>query len=300
MARTRVATAYGYFPDTLQVDARRRPQTPRISVSRHCRREASAGTSRIRPGAGIPNATSSAEYAALDVTDATGSSRSLRFPRDGTFVLDFWTSIPDSSWSRSSRERIPMSTSRSNRWSSRTTSKTPSAAGWSVNAQGGDNATSGVWTRVNPRGTGGGLVQPEDDHTRDRSPEMLHHGQGFARRRRRRSRRRRRKDDALLGEHRSDGGRVPSIQYFRWYVNDAGDSPGEDVWKAQISSNGGTTWVTTDSTRHDRRRGKRCRVHVADYVTPSTRLRMRFIAEDAGGGSIVEAGSTTSASGAPR
>lgn len=37
--------------------------------------------------------------------------------------------------------------------------------GWQLGGAPGDAATSGRWERVNPNGTGGGTIQPEDDHT---------------------------------------------------------------------------------------------------------------------------------------
>jgi hypothetical protein len=159
-----------------------------------------------------------------------------------------------------------------------------------VNAQGGDNATAGIWARVNPRGTGGGLIQPEDDHTPGSLLAKCYItangpvGGG-------------------IGDADVDNGRTtlyspvidvsglsnPIIQYYRWYVND-GNGTVDDAWKVQISSNGGTTWVTTDSTRVTTAAWKEVKVRVADYVAPTSQLRMRFIADDSGSGSIVEAG----------
>ncbi|MFN8549183.1 MAG: carboxypeptidase-like regulatory domain-containing protein [Candidatus Eisenbacteria bacterium] len=36
--------------------------------------------------------------------------------------------------------------------------------GWSLGIS-GDNAVAGIWVRADPQGTGGGAVQPEDDHS---------------------------------------------------------------------------------------------------------------------------------------
>jgi hypothetical protein len=143
---------------------------------------------------------------------------------------------------------------------------------------------------VNPRGTGGGLIQPEDDHTPGSLLAKCYItangpvGGG-------------------IGDADVDNGRTtlyspvidvsglsnPIIQYYRWYVND-GNGTVDDAWKVQISSNGGTTWVTTDSTRVTTAAWKEVKVRVADYVAPTSQLRMRFIADDSGSGSIVEAG----------
>jgi len=286
-------TAYGYgaettnatttLGDTLTVDIAL-TALPSGSIS---------GVFRYPAGAGIPNAIIRLESTPyVDTTDASGL---FSFPQVlvGTYEIqsDFWTSIPDS-------QSVSVASSFANTdvylpfeaVSVAFDFEDTSAAGWAVNAQGGDNATFGIWTRVNPRGTGGGLVQPEDDHSRNPGAKCWVTGQGPV--------------GGGIGDNDVDGGRTtltsgnmdlslitdPIIQYYRWYVNDAGSAPGEDVWKVQISSNGGTTWVTTDSTRVTTAAWKEIKLRVSDYFTPTTQVRMRFIAEDAGSGSIVEAG----------
>jgi hypothetical protein len=216
------------------------------------------------------------------------------FPQvpEGTYTvaLDFWTCLPESA-------QVTVSSSLANSEANFTFEgvafafnfQDTSAAGWTVNALGGDNASTGIWTRVNPIGTNGGTAQPEDDHTPDGAKCWVT-GQGSV--------------GGSVGEQDVDNGRTtlysptmdlsgianPKIQYFRWYINNAGSDPNNDIWKVQISSNGGTSWVTTDSTKVSQALWKEVRIQVADYVTPTNQVRMRFIAEDAGNGSIVEAG----------
>lgn len=168
-----------------------------------------------------------------------------------------------------------------------------SAAGWVVNADGTDDAAQGPWTRLDPSGAYGGdavPVQPADDHTRNPLAKCWATTQPSA------GGRPPQLDDV-------DGGKTtlyspvmnftaiaqPIVSYWRWFSNDAGENPGEDAWKAQISSNGGTTWVTVDSTKTTANSWKEIRFAVGGYVTPTATVRMRFVAEDRAGDSIVKA-----------
>ncbi|MCC6358912.1 MAG: hypothetical protein IT450_09225 [Phycisphaerales bacterium] len=160
--------------------------------------------------------------------------------------------------------------------------------GWTAGIA-GDTATTGIWTRVNPNGT---AAQPEDDHTPAPGTMCFVTGQGSA--------------GGAVGENDVDGGTTtllspvfnlstaaePTVEYWRWYSNTAGASPNADVFRVQITSNG-TTWVpleTVGPTGDEVSGGWFFRsFRVADFVTPSATVRVRFIAEDAGSGSIIEA-----------
>jgi len=168
-----------------------------------------------------------------------------------------------------------------------------SEQGW-VGGVLGDNATTGIWVWADPVGTSvtpGVLVQPQDDHTPDpwnlcwvtgNDPAMQ--GAGFA--------------DVDGGKttllspffDATAGGLVnPVISYYRWYSNDQGGSPGLDFWRTDISNDGGASWVSVESTTQSNNSWQRILFRVADYVTPTDQMRMRFVAEDAGAGSLVEA-----------
>jgi choice-of-anchor B domain-containing protein len=169
-----------------------------------------------------------------------------------------------------------------------------STAGWLVNVDGTDTATSGGrWVRGNPRGAyswQGVPIQPEDDHTRDPLTKCWITGEGPL-------------GGGPADAHDVDDGKTtlyspvmnlsgltaPLVSYWRWYSNDTDENPGEDAWRAQISSNGGATWVTVDSTRATTNAWTEVRFAVSSYVQPTANVRMRFIAEDTGGRSIVEA-----------
>ena len=85
----------------------------------------------------------------------------------------------------------------------------------------------------------------------------------------------------------------PKIGYWRWYSNTGGSNPGADVFVIDISNNNGASWTNVETIgpagvgttggwlRHD--------FLVSDFVTPTSQIRMRFVASDLGGGSIVEA-----------
>lgn len=161
-----------------------------------------------------------------------------------------------------------------------------SATGWTAGVA-GDTATSGIWTRVDPVGT---AAQPEDDHT-------LIGTQCF-----------------ITGQHTSggvgandvDGGRTtllsPNIDlsggdalisYERWFHNSAGSNPGVEVFRVEISNNGGTNWTLVElvgPTGTQSSGGWQSHsFQVSSFVTPTANVRVRFIAKD-DVGAVVEAG----------
>ncbi|MSR29305.1 MAG: hypothetical protein EXS03_07010 [Phycisphaerales bacterium] len=163
--------------------------------------------------------------------------------------------------------------------------KLETATLWTVGAT-GDAATTGVWTRVDPNGT---LAQPENDHS-DPGTMCFVTGQGTA--------------GGSLGESDIDGGATtltsPSfngtavgnatLSYWRWYSNDTGASPNADSMPVQISNNGGTTWVQLESVSANTNAWIFKSFRIADFVTPTATMKVRFVASDLGSGSVVEAG----------
>jgi Zn-dependent metalloprotease len=164
------------------------------------------------------------------------------------------------------------------------------AQGWTAGAA-GDNATTGLWTRVNPVGTFVGIdpVQPEDDHTPDPAVFCFVTGQHTI--------------GQSVGANDVDGGRTtlltpifdastansPILEYYRWYSNNLGGAPGEDFWRVDVSNDGGLNWASVESTRDSQNSWKRVLFRISDIVAPTANMRLRFIAEDAGSGSLVEA-----------
>ena len=80
----------------------------------------------------------------------------------------------------------------------------------------------------------------------------------------------------------------PAITYHRWYSNDQGATPGTDFWQVAISGDG-TTWVPVENTSVADHSWRRFAFKVLDYITPTATVYLRFIAEDANAGSLIEA-----------
>jgi hypothetical protein len=89
----------------------------------------------------------------------------------------------------------------------------------------------------------------------------------------------------------------PTLSYWRWFISywiatvstgTAGPDPA-DYLAVSISNDDGTTWTPVDTTRGNLNDWEERTVRVADYVTPTNRVRLRFVAADEGPTSIVEA-----------
>lgn len=122
-------------------------------------------------------------------------------------------------------------------------------SGWMINAEGTDNATSGLWNLVDPNGTSlnGQPVQPEDDRTPAPGAQCWVTGQGSV--------------GGAANEMDVDNGRtslfspvydlsgssVAKLKYWRWYTNSLGSYPNQDVWLVQVRNNGGA-WVDLENT----------------------------------------------------
>ncbi|QDU69846.1 choice-of-anchor B family protein [Engelhardtia mirabilis] len=163
-----------------------------------------------------------------------------------------------------------------------------SGAGWTSGAA-GDDATTGIWTRVDPVGT---EAAPEDDHSAAGTQAWIT-GQGSP--------------GGSVGTDDIDGGKTTllspvldlagiagaQVRYWRWYSNGF-NGVKDDVLDVDISNDGGSSWVPVE------RLGPAgpgtdggwvpYSFAVAQYVLPTNQVRLRFVARDTGGGSIVEAG----------
>lgn len=158
--------------------------------------------------------------------------------------------------------------------------------GWLVGAS-GDNATSGIWTRVIPVGT---AAQPG---TGVDGPHCYVTGQHTG---------------GGVGASDVDGGRTTlttpvldlsgapeatTISYWRWFSNSAGAAPFEDVFRIDISNNNGQTWTSVEviGPTGDQVSGGwfQHSFRPAELLPLTAQMRMRFIAADEGAGSVVEA-----------
>jgi hypothetical protein len=86
------------------------------------------------------------------------------------------------------------------------------------------------------------------------------------------------------------------VSYARWYDNTGsgqGAAPGTDTFKVQISNDNGASWVALETVGPNTAQSSggwfEVSFRVADFVTPTEQVRVRFIADDLGEGSVVEA-----------
>jgi hypothetical protein len=160
--------------------------------------------------------------------------------------------------------------------------------GWTVGDT-GDTATTGIWTRNVPQAT---AAQPGADHTA--SPGTMCWVTDY-------------RAGSSMGDYDVDSGKTTlktpifdlsaystvTVGYWRWYSNDQGNAPNADTFRVDISNDGGSTWVNAETVGPSGPgTGGGWYYHefsVGDFVTLTGQVRLRFVAEDAGAGSIVEA-----------
>ncbi len=159
--------------------------------------------------------------------------------------------------------------------------------GWSL-ASAGDNATTGKWELADPVAT---AAQPGDDHTPSGTKCYVTDGRGGA-----------------VGDYDVDGGKTtltsPTfnglgsgdtysygtiVSYWRWYSNNQGSNPNSDTMPVEISNDNGATWHTLETVTENANAWVYKSFVVDSVVAPSATMKIRFIAQDQGGGSIVEA-----------
>jgi carboxypeptidase T len=155
--------------------------------------------------------------------------------------------------------------------------------GWSVGAP-GDDATSGIWLRVDPVGT---IAQPEDDHTVD-GVQCWVTGQGVP--------------GGAAGAADVDGGSTSltsppldaleeglSLSAWIWYSNNLGAAPSSDSMLVELSADGGSTWLPLAELAQSTNVWVRFEWELSPVVAPTSALRVRFVARDLGAPSLVEA-----------
>ncbi|MCC6970901.1 MAG: hypothetical protein IT434_11850 [Phycisphaerales bacterium] len=159
--------------------------------------------------------------------------------------------------------------------------------GWSLTTA-GDNATTGRWELADPIAT---AAQPGDDHSASGTKCFVTDGRGGA-----------------VGDYDIDGGKTtltsPAfnglgssgsvsygtiVSYWRWYSNNQGSNPGTDNMPVEISNDNGATWHTLETVTENAGAWVSKSFVVDSIVAPSAAMKIRFVAQDLGGGSIVEA-----------
>ena len=153
----------------------------------------------------------------------------------------------------------------------------------------GDQATTGVWNQDQPMQTiaNGNVVQPNTQHT---PLGLICYVTGSI------------TTGTNAGDNDVDGGKTtlqsptydltsytnPTFEFYRWYTNDQGATPGTDFWQVYIS-NDGTNYVPVENTNVADHSWRKFAFRVSDYVTVNSTISIRFVAEDANAGSLVEA-----------
>jgi len=83
-----------------------------------------------------------------------------------------------------------------------------------------------------------------------------------------------------------------TIHYARWYSNDYGADPHNDVMKVYISDNGGSAWTLVETIGPSEQAAGGWYEHsfdVTEFVTPTATMKLRFEASDLNDGSVIEA-----------
>jgi C1A family cysteine protease len=161
--------------------------------------------------------------------------------------------------------------------------------GWSLDAA-DDEATSGDWRWVNPRGSlqDSFLVQAELDHTpggslrayvtsntnRSFLPEVADVDGG--------------KTTLTSPVIDLSGYASALLRYWRWYTNDTGAHV-DDVWKVDVSGDSGATWVNLETEAASERNWVAEEFDLGRYVVLTDEVLLRFIASDYYDESTVEA-----------
>lgn len=87
---------------------------------------------------------------------------------------------------------------------------------------------------------------------------------------------------------------IAMLSYYRWYSNASGAGPNEDIFEVEISNDNGATWVDLETVGPAGAGTDGGWIlqsfTIADFVTPTAQMRVRFTASDLGDGSVIEAG----------
>jgi hypothetical protein len=159
--------------------------------------------------------------------------------------------------------------------------------GWTV-GDSGDDATAGVWERAVPRGT---CSAPYTDHTSPPGAACFVTQNGAP--------------GSSDADADVDGGKTTLLspvftltsgqaysqaiaRYWRWYSNDIGARP-DDVWRVDASNDGGATWTNVETATLGANAWVPVTVDLIATFGQPDRVRFRFVAQDTGRASLVEA-----------
>ena len=86
------------------------------------------------------------------------------------------------------------------------------------------------------------------------------------------------------------------LTYWRWYTNNLGNNPGNDVWEVQVSTNLGENWIDLENTSNSNNSWIEMEFVLSEFIDLTNTVQFRFVASDifnpgdnGSGGSLVEA-----------
>jgi len=80
---------------------------------------------------------------------------------------------------------------------------------------------------------------------------------------------------------------IPTLGYWRWFFTNTGETT--DYLAVLLSNDNGNSWVPVETLHGLHNHWEEVAIRVADYLPPSNQMRLRFVAGEEGGGSVVEA-----------
>lgn len=162
-----------------------------------------------------------------------------------------------------------------------------SSGNWTV-GDAGDAATTGVWERAQPIGT---IAAPYSDFTLPPGGVCFVTQNGTT--------------GGAAGQADVDGGKTTLTSpvfvfyagggyvqavasYRRWYSNHIG-ALSDDTWRVEVSNDGGGSWTNVETITTGENAWKTVTVDLLGLFGQPSQVRFRFVAEDIGDASLVEA-----------
>ena len=159
------------------------------------------------------------------------------------------------------------------------------------------DASSGIWELVvpNPTYDDGVLAQTNVDHTEDGEKCYVTGND---------------EQENNSGQDDVDGGSTilyspifnlsnyddVLVTYWRWYTNNLGNNPGNDIWQVQVSNGNNNSWIDLENTNQSNPAWERVRFVLGQYIELTETMQFRYIASDlsnpgdgGSGGSLIEA-----------
>ncbi len=255
------------------------------------------------------NRTNTGNWDTLSMVNTSGTTYSATLPPLATGIYDYHFTLTDSLNTSDLRfpkgfttigsllnSNIPYQFSVGMKVTTSIDFETP-ATDWEIGNVSGDNATAGIWIQGVPIGSkvltnqGSIFVQTNNDHTLNNNMgQCLLTGNAQT-------------VNSPIGTADVDNGKTtvlspifdisgfsqPIVAYWRWFSNDMGSNPGQDEWSVQIRNTDNNIWQYAERTKQADASWRRRIFFTDQYVAGAQQIQLRFVAQDAAPGSIVEA-----------